>query len=143
LKKSLAALIILIFIFLAFGCAGPEAKNERKIPTNQAWAMLKSNFESLLQTKEAKDNKKISRFHWNFLTEGIVNSSKRISQSLENDNSREAEILKDAAEKIITLTNMYSEEINKGKAAEDAPSVVQSIREDLDQAEMMIKNSQK
>ncbi|NLO89779.1 MAG: hypothetical protein GX088_05550 [Clostridia bacterium] len=142
MKKSLAALILFFLILSALGCTGSDGKKEPQISTNQAFSLLKGNLESLIQTNEAKENKSISKWHWNFLTEGVVNSSKRISKALENDPSEEAKILRDVAEKIVTLTSMYSEEINKGKPAEDAPSLLKEIQEDLDKVEEIIRNNQ-
>jgi len=126
-----------------FGCTGNGEKTKSQIPTNQAWAILKSNYDSLLETKKAKDDKKISKFHWNFLTDGIVKSSERIAQSLEGNDSNEAKILRDAAQKIIDLTNMYSEEINKGIEAKGDSTLKKSIEKDLSQVEVMIKNNKK
>jgi len=121
LKKTVALiLVLLIFSFIFTSCSsGTSDKKDENIDLVRAYIHLNNNFESLLQSREAKKNKKITTFDWNIFSASIKNGSKHVAEALEGNNTEVAKILRRVAQDIMSLVDEYNEEINSGKMPDD------------------------
>jgi len=143
LKKTVALfLVLLIFLFSLISCSsGANDKKDENINLVRAYILLNNNFESLLQSREAKKNNKITRFDWNIFSASVKNGSKRVAEALEGNNTEVAKILRRVAQDIMTLVDEYNDEINSGEKPDDE-LLVQRISQGLEEAKTILKKAQ-
>lgn len=121
MKKAFVVVLLLVVLSSigTVGCSNPGGKSDEEITLIRAYTHLRNNYESLLQTREAKKNKKITTFDFNVLTASVKGGSERIRETLDGSTSEEADTLRRVADDLVKLADEYSAEVNSGKEPDD------------------------